>query len=159
MSNRASLFAMAVATAAFAPTGMAADGKWTAVLQHDDFIVGPDLQELKTVHRWRWKFEEGFGSQFGKSAISISAPKCRMDYPILTMPELYPEPGKPEASMVERHALYEAVAQIQKQGVGARKITFDASWYWGKGASGPEPTSCNIWFPLPLTKDAAAIIR
>ena len=59
------------------------------------------LPKLNTRHHWKWKFEDGFEVAVRKSAIPIPAPKCRMDYLILTIPSLYPE--SPQASPAERH--------------------------------------------------------
>ena len=159
MTRRAGLLAaLTLAVAAAPPKAFAADGKWSAVLHGDDFVVGPDLQKLATRHHWKSKFEDGFEVAVRKSAIPIPAPKCRMDYLILTIPVLYPEPGKPEASTSERRAVYDALLALKKRGTGSIRISFDAMFYWEKTPSGPELKSCNIWFTLPLEKDAAQIL-
>jgi len=157
--NRRTLFATVTLAIIARPNTFAADGKWSTVLHADDFLAGPELQRLNTRHHWKWKFEDGFEVAVRKSAIPVSAPKCRMDYLILTIPVLYPEPGKPEASPAERQAVYDALVAIRRQGKGGIRIRFDAMSYWQRGPSGPELTSCNIWFTLPLEKDAAKILQ
>jgi hypothetical protein len=135
----------------------AAESKWIAVLHSDDFVIGPDLLKLSARHHWAWKFDGGFEVAVRKSAIRIPAPKCRMDYLILTMPVYYPE-NPAQASMAERQAVYDALVSVKKAGTGAIKVRFDALWYWQQGPSGPELTACNIYFTLPLEKDAAKIV-
>jgi hypothetical protein len=127
------------------------------MLRSDDFVVGQDLQKLGTVHRWAWRFNGVFEIAVRKSAIPIPAPKCRSDYLILRMPVYYPE-NPAQASMSERRAVYDALVSIKKTGKGGLKIRYDALWYWLQVPSGPELTSCNIYFTLPLEKDAAKLL-
>ena len=60
--------------------------------------------------------------------------------------------------MSERRAVYDALVSIKKTGKGGLKIRYDALWYWLQVPSGPELTSCNIYFTLPLEKDAAKLL-
>ncbi len=69
----------------------------------------------------------------------------------------YPE-NPAQAPETERRAVYDALVSIRNAGQGAVKIRFDALWYWRQGPSGPELTTCNIYFALPLDKDAARIL-
>jgi hypothetical protein len=142
---------------AFCDAASAAEGKWVATLHSDDFIVGRDLQKLRTVHQWMWKFDGGFEVAVRKSSIVLPAPKCRMDYLILKMPSYYPE-SPAQASLSERQAVYDALVSIKKAGKGSLRVRFDALWYWQQRPSGPELTSCNVYFTLPLEKDAAKIL-
>lgn len=137
--------------------GYANDGAWTTVLHSADFIIGRDLQNLGTRHHWAWKFTGGFEVAVRKSAIPVPAPKCRMDYLILTMPVYYPE-NSAQASMADRQAVYDALSRIKRDGKGSLRVSFDAQWYWRQGPAGPELTTCNIYFTLPLENDAAKIV-
>ena len=131
---------------------------WTAVLHPGDFVAGEELQKLKTRHRWQWQFGDGqFEIAVKRSAIPVPSPKCRMDYLILTMPVYYPENPK-QAPIEDRRAVYDALLKIQKAGRGSLKIRFDPLWYATKGPVGPELTTCNVYFTLPLEKDAAQIL-
>ncbi len=136
----------------------AAGPSWTTVLHAADFIAGPDLQKLNTRHKWKWRLNEGdFEVAVRKSALSVPAPQCRMDYVILTMPTYYPE-GPAQATLAERQAIYDALLSINRAGKGSLKIRFDALWYSRQRPSGLELTTCNIYFTLPLDKDAAKIL-
>jgi hypothetical protein len=123
-----------------------------------DFIAGADLQKLNVKHKWAWKFIGGeFEVAVKKAAIPIPAPQCRMDYLILRMPMYYPE-NPAQATTEERQAVYNALLGIQKEGRGGLKIRFDALWYSRQGPSGPELTTCNVYFAFPLDKDSATVL-
>ncbi len=151
--RRAALLAVLLSTAM-----PAQEWTWTAVLHADDFLAGEELQKLQTRHRWRWQFGSEFEVAVRRSAIPVPSPKCRMDYLILVMPTYYPESPK-QATTAERRAMYDALIEIRKSGRGSLKIRFDPLWYAEKGTNGAELTTCNIYFTLPLEKDAARILR
>jgi hypothetical protein len=135
----------------------AADWKWTVVLRNDDIIAGQALQKLNTRRHWAWRFDNGtFEIAVLRSSIPIPSPKCRMDYLILAMPVYYPE-NPAQAPIAERRAVYDALLNINKAGRGSLTVHFDALWYAEQGPSGAELTTCNIYFTLPLSKDAAKI--
>jgi hypothetical protein len=139
-------------------TALAANLKWTVVLRPGDFIAGQALQELHTRHRWAWRFDNGrFELAVRKSSIPIPSPKCRMDYLVLAMPLYYPE-NPAQAPLAERQAVYDALLRVAKTGQGGLAVHFDALWYVEQGSSGPQLTTCNIYFTLPLSKDAATIL-
>ena len=158
MRSRPIVYAcFAVAVIACGPSWAAGHG-WATVLRSEDFVVGSDLQKLNTRHKWAWKFNAGvFEVAVRKTAISVEAPQCRMEYLILTMPMYYPE-NPAQATTEERQAVYDALVNIRKTGKGGLKIRFDALWYSRQGPSGPELTTCNIYFALPLDKDAAKVL-
>lgn len=151
--NTCVIFVLAVTASGVAS---ATKGRWTAVLHSNDIVVGQDLEKLSSRHHWAWKFTGGFEIAVRKSAVPIPAPGCRMDYLILTMPVYYPE-DPAQASMPDRQAVYDALVRIKKEGKGSLKIQFDAQSYWKQGPAGPELTTCNIYFTLPLEHDAATI--
>lgn len=139
----------AVAHAAFA-----AEPTWTATLRAGDILVGQDLAKISS-RRWLWEFKDGkFEVAVRRSAIPVAAPKCRSEYLILTMPVYYPE-NPAQAPMAERKAVYDALGALKKSGQGSLRIRFDAPGLWRKGPSGAELTACNIFFTLPLDKDAS----
>lgn len=80
-----------------------------------------------------------------------------MEYLILRMPVYYPE-NPAQATVQERRAVYDALVRIKEAGKGGLKIRFDALNDSRQGPSGPELTTCNIYFVLPLDKDAAKIL-
>jgi hypothetical protein len=135
----------------------AAINEWTVRLHGDDIVVGQPLENLKSRHHWLWRFNnENFEGLFDvavrKSSIPILAPKCRMDYLILTMPEYYPETPK-QAPVTERRSVYDALLKLAETGQGSLTVHFEGEVH--KGLSGPELTGCNIYFVLPLAPDAA----
>jgi hypothetical protein len=144
-------------TAAVCTECRAAGPGWTVVLRAGDFVVGPDLQKL-SARRWAWNSDGGqFEVAVRKSAIPVPAPQCRMEYLILKMPAYYPE-NPAQATPAERQAVYDALMKIRKEGKGALKVRFDALWYSRQGSSGTELTTCNIYFSLPLDRDAAKVL-
>ena len=69
----------------------------------------------------------------------------------------YPE-NPAQATTADRQAVYDALVSIKKTGTGSLKVRFDALWYSRQGPTGPELTTCNIYFALPLEKDAARVL-
>jgi hypothetical protein len=137
----------------------AAIKEWTVRLHSGDIVVGQQLEKLNSRHHWLWQFSnDNFEGKFDiavrKSSIPILAPKCRMDYLILTRPEYYPETPK-QASVTERRAVYDALLKLTETGQGSLVVHFEGEVH--KGPSGPELTGCNIYFVLPLAPDAATI--
>ena len=130
---------------------------WTVVLHARDFVLGDALQRVHTHHHWISGFNGGrFEVAVRKSAIPIPAPNCGMDYLILTMPAYYPE-DPAQATLEQRRSVYDALMRIQETGREGLKVRFDALWYSKKGRSGPELTTCNIYFTLPLESDASTL--
>ena len=80
-----------------------------------------------------------------------------MEYLILTMPLYYPESPK-QAPLSERLAVYDALAKMKRTGKGSMTVRFDALWYARQAGKSWELTTCNIYFTLPLEKDAAKIL-
>jgi hypothetical protein len=140
----------------------AASKEWTVRLHPDDIVAGQQLENIKSRHHWLWRFnnenvEGNFDIAVRKSSIPILAPKCRMDYLILTMPYYYPETPK-QAPVTERRAVYDALLKLTKTGQGSLTVHFEViPWEVHDGPSGPELTGCNIYFVLPLAPDAAKI--
>lgn len=157
--RRACYVALSCAAAfAIRGSGWAVGPTWTALLRAGDFIVGPDLQKLKARHKWAWAFNGGeFEVAVRKTAIPVGAPQCRGEHLILRMPLYYPE-NPAQATREERKAVYDALVKIQREGKGSLKIRFDALWYSRPGPSGPELTTCNIYFSLPLDREAGRVL-
>lgn len=129
--------------------------EWTITLRASDVVAGASLQKLRTSHHWKWEFDDQgqFEVAVRKSAFPAPAPQCRMDYLILGMPLYYPENPK-QASRSERRAVYDALLAMLSSGKGALSAHVEPLQYARKGRAGPELTSCNIYFVLPLDKDA-----
>jgi hypothetical protein len=133
---------------------------WTFTLRPSDIIVGQNLQKLHTPRHWDREFDERDGKfeiAVRKSAFPVPAPQCRMDYLILSMPVYYPENPK-QAPLSERRAVYDALLAMQATGNGTLSAHVDALFYTRQGPSGPELTTCNIYFVLPLAKDAGKLL-
>jgi hypothetical protein len=140
------------------PAGAAgAEPAWTITLKPSDFILGPALRQLHTRHAWAAGFDDqsaGFEVALRKTAVSIRAPQCRMDYLILTIPSYYPETPK-QASASERRAVYDALLGIQERG-GSMTARVEAPLGLArKGAAGMELVACNLYFALPLSVQVA----
>jgi hypothetical protein len=133
---------------------------WTFVLHPNDIIAGPSLQKLHTRHHWSWEFNEPDGKfeiAVRKAAFPAASPQCRMDYLILSMPVYYPENPK-QASLSERHAVYDALLTMRETKQGSLPVHVEALYYTQNGPLGPELTTCNIYFVLPLAKDAGELL-
>lgn len=123
---------------------------WTIVLRPTDFVVGAALGQLHTRRHWITGFDERSGVfeiAMRRKAIAISAPRCRMDYLILTIPVYYPENPK-QASVRERRAVYDALVALQTKGKGSATVDVEA----------PEPLArrgkllaCNLYFAFPIS--------
>jgi hypothetical protein len=134
--------------------------EWTVPLRASDIVVGEGLRKLHTRHHWIEEFDEQNGKfeiAVRKSAFPVAAPQCHMDYLILDMPLYYPETPK-QAPLSERRAVYDALLAIAASGKGALSAHVEPLQYARKGPSGPELTSCNIYFVLPLARDAAKLL-
>jgi hypothetical protein len=127
---------------------------WTIVLEPPDFLVGPALRQLHTRHSWVAEFDDRTGAfeiALRKTSVAISAPRCRMDYLILTIPFYYPENPK-QASLSERRGVYDALLAIQASGAGGMTARVEAPAGFARmGPKGPELTACNLFFALPLS--------
>jgi hypothetical protein len=133
---------------------------WTFVMHPSDMIAGPDLQKLSTRHHWDWKFDEQGGKfeiAVRKPAFPAPAPQCHMDYLILDMPLYYPENPK-QAPLSERRAVYDALLAMHTTGKGTLPVHVEALYDVRERRSGPELTACNIYFVLPLAKDAGKLL-
>jgi hypothetical protein len=133
---------------------------WTFTLRPADIIVGQNLQKLHAPRHWNWEFDEQNGKfeiAVRKSAFPVPAPQCHMDYLILSMPLYYPETPK-QAPLSERRAVYDALLAMQTTGKGALPAHVEALFYTRQGPSGPALTTCNIYFVLPLAKDAGKLL-
>jgi hypothetical protein len=129
------------------------EAAWTITLDPPNFILGPALRQLHTRHAWAAGFDDrdrGFEVALRKSSVTIPAPRCRMDYLILTIPSYYPETPR-QASQDERRAVYDALLKIQESG-GSMMARVEAPLGLArKGANGTELVACNLYFALPLS--------
>jgi hypothetical protein len=133
---------------------------WTVVLRPADIIVGESLQKRLTRRHWDWKFDEKVGIfeiAIRKSAFPVPAPQCHMDYLILRMPAYHHDNPK-QAPMSERRAVYDALLAMQAAGKGTLPARVEALSFVQQGRSGAELTTCNIYFVLPLAKDAGKLL-
>jgi hypothetical protein len=149
----------ALLTALLLAAAHAAEPTWTAVLHPDDFVMGKDLPKLGAHRTWLATFttDGQFEIAVRKSAVPVPAPGCRMAYLILRMPAYYPENPK-QAPMAERKAVYDTLTTLKHSGKGSLKVHVEANGYSRKTPDGSELTTCNLYFVLPLDKDAAKIL-
>jgi hypothetical protein len=133
--------------------------EWSLILHPSDVVAGESLQKLQTRHHWKWEFDDQgkFEIAVRKSAFPVAAPQCHMDYLILGMPLYYPENPK-QAAFAERRAVYDALLAMQSGGKGTLSAHVEPLQYARQGRSGPELTSCNIYFVLPLDKNAGKLL-
>jgi hypothetical protein len=160
MSTKLLTSAVAVLFTLIAGAAHADPVTWNFVLRPNDIVVGPSLQKLHTRHHWNWEFDQQDGKfeiAVRKAAFPAGAPQCRMDYLILVMPLYYPENPK-QASLPERHAVYDALLAMQETKKGSLPVHVEALTYTRNGPLGPELTTCNIYFVLPLDKDAGKLL-
>lgn len=78
---------------------------WTIVLRPADYVIGPALAQLRTRRTWAAAFDDRssvFEIAVRKTAVAIPAPRCRMDYLVLTISVLLP--GKSQAGVGQRAA-------------------------------------------------------
>ena len=159
MTIKLLIFATALVFATVAGPARADPPTWTVILHPDDIIAGPNLQKLNTRHHWKGAFGEPDGTfeiAVRKAVFPAAAPQCRMDYLILSMPSYYPENPK-RASVPERRAVYESLLAMQETKKGRMHVHVDALYFSRKGPHGHELTSCNIYFFLPLERDAGTL--
>ena len=148
------LFALAAGAASADPL------TWSLILRPGDIVAGPTLQKLPAHRPWNWEFDGRDGTfeiAVRKAACPAASPQCRMDYLILGMPLYYPENPK-RASLPERRAVYDALLAMQETGKGGLPVQVEAPAYARNGPLGPELTSCNIYFVLPLAADAGKLL-
>lgn len=134
--------------------------EWTFILRPFDIVAGESLQKLHARHHWNWKFNEQDGKfeiAVRKSAFPVAAPQCHTDYLILGMPLYYPENPK-QAPLSERRAVYDAVLAMQATGKGALSAQVETPHDAREGPAAPRLTACNIYFVLPLAKDAGKLL-
>ena len=133
---------------------------WSFVLRPNDIVAGSSLAKLKTRHHWNGTFNEQFGTfeiAVRKAAFPAEAPQCRADYLILAMPAYYPENPK-QSPMAERRAVYDSLLSMQEKKSGRLPVRVEALSYMRNGPHGPELTTCNIYFVLPLATDAGKLV-
>lgn len=138
----------------------AGPSEWTFILRPSDIVAGERLQKLHTRHRWNWEFDDRDGKfemAVRKSAFPAAAPQCHMDYLILGMPVYYPENPK-QAPLSERHAVYDALLAMQATGKGTLPVHVEALDDTRARPSAPRLTTCNVYFVLPLAKDAGQLL-
>jgi hypothetical protein len=127
---------------------------WTIVLQPHDIIIGDALKRLHTRHTWVDGFDDRSGAfevAVRKGSVAIAAPRCHMDYLILKIPFYYPENPK-QASISERHAIYDALVRLQARGSGSVAARVEAPPGFARlRAHRVELSSCELLFALPLS--------
>lgn len=160
----AALAAMAILT--FAPAAAAADesAAWTIVLHPADFVIGAAIAQLRTRRTWAAGFDENSGAfeiALRKKAVAIAAPRCKMDYLILTIPFYYPERGSlKQASVSERRAIYDAFVAFQAASSGSLTARVEAPLGLARtGAHGIELAACNLYFAFLLSVQVSALSR
>ncbi len=150
----AGLLAMSILTGASATASGEEGAAWTISLRPADFVIGAALAQLHTRRAWLAGFDEHSGSfeiALRKKAVTISAPRCQMDYLILTIPSYYPENPK-QASVGERRAIYDAFVAFQAGGNGRLAARVEAPGSLAShGANGAALAACNLYFAFPLS--------
>jgi hypothetical protein len=144
-----------------APAADSADerGAWTITLHPTDFVIGAALAQLHTPRAWAAGFDERSGAfeiALRKKAVSIPAPRCRMDVLILAIPFYYPENPK-QASVSERRAIYDAFVAVQAAGSSSLTARVEAPAGLARiGAHGTELAACNLYFAFPPSVQVSA---
>ena len=139
---------------AVAPATAFADDipSWTITLRPGDVVIGAALAQLHTRRAWAPGFDDkqgGFEIALRKTAISIPAPQCRMDYLVLTIPFYYPENPK-QASLAARRAVYDAFVALQARGSGTITMRVEApETIARRGPRGVALTACNLYSAFP----------
>jgi hypothetical protein len=150
----AATVALLVLTQARSAAAAAPEPAWTIVLHPADFVIGAALKTLRTRHAWPTEFDARTGAfevALRKTAVAIPAAQCRMDYLILTIPFYYPETPK-QASVAERHAIYDALVMLQSGGNGSITARVDAPEGLARMRRGRmELAACNLYFAFPLS--------
>jgi hypothetical protein len=150
----AGLLAMSMLTGASAAASGEEVAAWTISLRPIDFVIGAALGQLRTRRAWVAGFDErsgGFEIALRKKAVAIPAPRCQMDFLILTIPAYYPENPK-QASVSERRAIYDAFVAFQDGGSGRLAARVEAPGSLASiGANGVALAACNLYFAFPLS--------
>ncbi len=152
---------LAMSILASAPAASAADevAAWTITLRPTDFVVGTALARLHTRRSWAAGLDEHSGAfeiAVARKAVTIPAPRCRMDFLILTIPFYYPENPK-QASVSERRAIYDAFVAFQTGGRGRLVARVEAPAGLARiGANGRELAACNLYFAFPPSVQVSA---
>jgi len=160
LSTKALAPAIAVLFTLVAGAASADPLTWSFILRPGDIVAGPTLQKLPTRRHWSWEFDGRDGTfeiAVRKTAFPAASPQCRMDYLILGMPSYYPENPK-QASLPERRAVYDALLAMQETRKGGLPVHVEALAYARNGPLGPELTTCNIYFVLPVAEDAGKLL-
>ena len=146
--------AMVLVSWTAATVSAAEQANWTIVLHPADVVIGEALEQLHTRRQWSAGFNDQSGAfevALRKTAVPIPAPRCQMDYLILTIPIFYPESPK-QASVGERRAVYDAVVALQTKRDGSIVAGVEAPEPISrKGRNGIELAACNLYFALPLS--------
>jgi hypothetical protein len=154
----AGLLAMSILTGTSATALGEEVAAWTISLRPTDFVIGAALAQLPTRRAWLAGFDEHSGSfeiALRKKAVAISAPRCQMDFLILTIPSYYPENPK-QASVGERRAIYDAFVAFQAGGSGHLAARVEAPGSLAShGANGAALAACNLYFAFPLSAQAS----
>jgi hypothetical protein len=129
------------------------------MLRPSDFVIGASLAQLPSRRTWAVGFDDHSGVfeiALRKKAVAIPAPRCRMDFLILTIPSYYPENPK-QASVSERRAIYDAFVAFQAGGSGSLAVRVEAPLGLARiGANGIELVACNLYFAFPLSVQVSA---
>jgi hypothetical protein len=151
--------AMALLSRTAIAVSAAEEASWTIVLHSTDFVIGDALGHLHTRRQWKTGFDErsgGFEVALRKKAIPIPAPRCQMDYLILTIPFYYPENPK-QASAQERRSVYDALVALQEKDKGSATVALEAPEPLARrGKGGMELAACNLYFAFPLSVRVSA---
>jgi hypothetical protein len=155
------LLPLLVLTCAPLAAAAAQEPAWTIVLQPKDFVIGDALKRLQTGHSWVAAFDDrlgGFEIAVRKTADSIPAPQCRMDYLILKIPFYYPENPK-QASVAERRKVYDAfvAAQASDRSIVTARVEAPLNVALARLANGRfELVACSLFFAFPLSVQVSA---
>ena len=158
---RSILRVLAMSVLALASTEALADDipAWTITLRPGDIVIGAALAQLHTRRTWAPGFDDkhgGFEIALRKTAISIPAPQCRMDYLVLTIPFYYPESPK-QASVAARRAVYDAFIAVQARGSGTITMRVEApETIARRGPHGVALTACNLYSAFPPAVQVSA---
>ena len=155
----ATLVAMSILTCSPASASAEEVAAWTIMLRPTDFVIGAALVQLRTRRTWIAGFNEGSGSfeiAVRKNSVAVRAPRCRMDFLILTIPFYYPETPK-QASVTERRAIYDAFVAFQAGASGSLAVRVEAPASLARiGANGIALAACNLYFAFPLSVQVSA---
>jgi hypothetical protein len=157
----AAVVAMSILTCPRMTAAAAEAAAWTIVLRPTDFVIGAALAQLHTRRTWAAEFDEHLGAfdiALRKKAVAIPAPRCQTDFLILEIPFYYPENPK-QASVSERHAIYDAFVAFQAGGSGSLTARVEAPAIVSLsrvGAHGVELAACNLYFAFPLSVKVSA---